>query len=109
MTRSTRCVSCCVIFTPCGDSIHAFHKELTLLLAAITVGRQIHDMMAERIREYFKSLGLEEDKARELHQKYYREYGLAIRGLVKHHDIGAFQAPEAGVQLRLARAPPPID
>jgi hypothetical protein len=54
-------------------------------------------MMALRIRDYFKSLGLDEDKARELHQKYYREYGLAIRGLVKHHDIGASRArPQAG-------------
>lgn len=36
---------------------------------------------------YFLSLGLPEEKAAELHKRYYREYGLAIRGLVKHHEI----------------------
>jgi hypothetical protein len=56
-------------------------------------------MMALRIRDYFKSLGLDEDKARELHQKYYREYGLAIRGLVKHHDIGASRARDRRLAL----------
>lgn len=43
--------------------------------------------MGERISAYFLSLGLEKEKARELHKRYYTEYGLAIRGLVKHHDI----------------------
>jgi hypothetical protein len=37
---------------------------------------------------YFLSLGLPTEKAAELHKKYYSEYGLAIRGLVKHHEIG---------------------
>lgn len=42
---------------------------------------------------YFLSLGLPEEKAAELHKKYYREYGLAIRGLVKHHEISASSPP----------------
>ena len=36
---------------------------------------------------YFLSLGLEEDRATELHHKYYTEYGLALRGLVRHHEF----------------------
>lgn len=41
-----------------------------------------------RSTAYFLSLGLSEEKASVLHKKYYSEYGLAIRGLVKHHEIG---------------------
>ncbi|KAI8454856.1 HAD-like domain-containing protein, partial [Phakopsora pachyrhizi] len=48
---------------------------------------RIHDHMTEKIKEYFKTLGLPDKKADELHIKYYKEYGLAIRGLVRNHDI----------------------
>ncbi len=34
-------------------------------------------------------MGMTPEEAEELHTHYYREYGLAIRGLVKHHKIGA--------------------
>ena len=37
------------------------------------------------------SLGLDEDKASELHHRYYTEYGLALRGLVRHHEIGEYK------------------
>lgn len=43
--------------------------------------------MMDRIRDYFKRLGMSEEEAEELHLHYYREYGLAIRGLIKHHTI----------------------
>lgn len=43
--------------------------------------------MADRIRDYFRGLGLDEHEAAKLHTHYYKEYGLAIRGLVKHHTI----------------------
>ena len=43
--------------------------------------------MADRIRDYFRGLGLDEHEAEKLHTHYYKEYGLAIRGLVKHHTI----------------------
>ncbi|KIY49296.1 pyrimidine 5-nucleotidase [Fistulina hepatica ATCC 64428] len=36
---------------------------------------------------YFVSLGLDEDEAFELHLNYYRQYGLALRGLVRHHRV----------------------
>lgn len=44
-------------------------------------------LMMDRIRDYFKRLGMNEEEAEELHLHYYREYGLAIRGLIKHHTI----------------------
>ncbi|WFD30598.1 suppressor of deletion of TFIIS [Malassezia sp. CBS 17886] len=48
---------------------------------------RIGDHMQDRIRAYFQSLGLSNDEAEHLHQHYYKEYGLAIRGLVMHHAI----------------------
>ncbi|SJX63762.1 related to pyrimidine 5-nucleotidase [Sporisorium reilianum f. sp. reilianum] len=48
---------------------------------------KIADLMAERIRAYFHGMGLSEQEAKALHTTYYKTYGLAIRGLVKHHQI----------------------
>ncbi|CDR87317.1 related to pyrimidine 5-nucleotidase [Sporisorium scitamineum] len=48
---------------------------------------KIADLMAERIRAYFHGMGLSEQDAKTLHTTYYKTYGLAIRGLVKHHQI----------------------
>ncbi|KAG8956551.1 hypothetical protein FRC04_000029 [Tulasnella sp. 424] len=45
---------------------------------------RIHDLMAERIFAYFRSLDLD---AETLANRYYKDYGLAIRGLVRHHQI----------------------
>lgn len=53
---------------------------------------RIHDLMQESIHNYFKSqLKLEDKEAHELHHTYYREYGLAIRGLVMFHGINALE------------------
>ena len=38
--------------------------------------------------DYFVKLGLTHEEAHELHLKYYSQYGLALRGLTRHHDIG---------------------
>jgi len=43
--------------------------------------------MGDRIHAYFITLGLNNDEASELHHRYYSQYGLALRGLVRHHDI----------------------
>lgn len=44
--------------------------------------------MADLIDQYFaKHLGLPEEEAIRLHKEYYRNYGLAIEGLVRHHQI----------------------
>ncbi|KAG6911182.1 hypothetical protein DXG01_003049 [Tephrocybe rancida] len=45
--------------------------------------------MGERIHDYFVSLGLSQEEASELHLRYYTQYGLALRGLRRHHDIDA--------------------
>ncbi|KAI8848848.1 HAD-like domain-containing protein [Chytridium lagenaria] len=47
----------------------------------------IYTLMGDRIRAYFENLGLSPVVAEKLHRKYYIEYGLAVRGLVKHHKI----------------------
>ncbi|KAI5294450.1 hypothetical protein KEM52_003997 [Ascosphaera acerosa] len=51
---------------------------------------KIHDMMAEYINNFFvKHLHLTPEDSHMLHNKYYKEYGLAIRGLNAHHQISA--------------------
>ncbi|SCU83016.1 LAFA_0D01288g1_1 [Lachancea sp. 'fantastica'] len=53
---------------------------------------KIHDLMQVSIHSYFKNeLQLDDNEAHRLRETYYREYGLAIRGLVKHHDIEALE------------------
>ncbi|KAF8897624.1 pyrimidine 5-nucleotidase [Infundibulicybe gibba] len=48
---------------------------------------KISQAMGERIYAYFLSLGLEKTEASELHLQYYTKYGLAVRGLTRHHDV----------------------
>lgn len=44
--------------------------------------------MADLIDEYLRhSLSLSAEDAKRLHQEYYTNYGLAIEGLVRHHQI----------------------
>ncbi|KAG8919881.1 hypothetical protein FRC01_001051 [Tulasnella sp. 417] len=45
---------------------------------------KIHDLMAEKIYAYFRSLDLD---AETLANRYYMDYGLALRGLIRHHQI----------------------
>ncbi|KAI1403396.1 pyrimidine 5-nucleotidase [Hypoxylon fuscum] len=49
---------------------------------------KVFDLMADLIDQYFAThLGLSEDEAIKLHKEYYKNYGLAIEGLVRHHQI----------------------
>ncbi|KAF9652196.1 pyrimidine 5-nucleotidase, partial [Thelephora ganbajun] len=48
---------------------------------------KISHAMGERIHAYFVQLGLSHEEASDLHHHYYKTYGLALRGLVKHHDV----------------------
>lgn len=49
---------------------------------------QVHDHMARLINEFVvKHLSLTPEDATFLHQKYYKDYGLAIEGLSRHHKI----------------------
>lgn len=51
---------------------------------------RIHDLMQEKIHDYFKStLGLDDECANNLHLNYYKQYGLALEGLVRHHSVDA--------------------
>lgn len=56
---------------------------------------RIHDLMEQSIHIYFQmQLNLEEDAAIELRKNYYQTYGLAIKGLVEHHQINAIDYNE---------------
>ncbi|KAG1907095.1 pyrimidine 5-nucleotidase [Suillus fuscotomentosus] len=48
---------------------------------------KISQAMGQRIHAYFVALGLDEDEASELHHSYYTQYGLALRGLTRYHNI----------------------
>jgi len=48
---------------------------------------KISHEMGQRIHAYFVSMGIPVEEARSLHLQYYSKYGLALRGLVKHHNI----------------------
>ncbi|KAF2245545.1 pyrimidine 5-nucleotidase [Trematosphaeria pertusa] len=51
---------------------------------------KVAHMMSELIDKYFEThLSLSQKDANALHFKYYREYGLAIEGLVRHHKVDA--------------------
>ena len=39
--------------------------------------------------DYFLRLGISHEEASELHHNYYVQYGLALRGLTRHHDVGS--------------------
>ncbi|KAF2225053.1 HAD-like domain-containing protein [Elsinoe ampelina] len=50
--------------------------------------KRVHNIMSELIDKYFEThLSLSRDDANELHMRYYKDYGLAIEGLVRHHKV----------------------
>lgn len=54
----------------------------------IPTGAKVHDLMADLIDQYFAThLNMPWDDAVRLHKEYYTNYGLAIEGLVRHHQI----------------------
>jgi len=49
---------------------------------------RVQDFMQELIDDYFvRHLGLPPHEAINLHRRYYKEHGLAITGLVEHHQV----------------------
>ncbi|CAL9732494.1 suppressor of disruption of TFIIS [Monosporozyma unispora] len=53
---------------------------------------KIHDLMQVSIEQYFQNkLNLSPMEARKLNHTYYKEYGLAIRGLVMYHGVNALE------------------
>ncbi|ODQ66004.1 pyrimidine 5-nucleotidase [Nadsonia fulvescens var. elongata DSM 6958] len=73
-------------FSPSEDAdIYFFFDIDNCLYSRSTL---ILEMMQQQIRAYFcNTLSVTEDEAEELHRTYYREYGLAIEGLVRNHKI----------------------
>ena len=60
----------------------------SLILLSSSLGARVHDLMADLIDKYFEShLNLSREEAVRLHSEYYTNYGLAIEGLVRHHEI----------------------
>lgn len=50
--------------------------------------KKVHDHMARLINTYFVShLDCPPEEATRLHLQYYKDYGLAIEGLARHHEI----------------------
>ncbi|KAJ9605562.1 putative suppressor of disruption of TFIIS [Cladophialophora chaetospira] len=50
--------------------------------------KKVHDHMARLINKYFIThLDISTEEATFLHQKYYKDYGLAIEGLTRFHKI----------------------
>lgn len=53
---------------------------------------KVAHMMSELIDKYFQThLSLSQEEANRLHFRYYKEYGLAIEGLVRHHKVDALE------------------
>lgn len=53
---------------------------------------KIHDLMQVSIEQYFQNkLNLSPNEARKLNHTYYKQYGLAIRGLVMYHGVNALE------------------
>ena len=83
-------------FSAVADLVHAcsFIPRVCLPLSKKSIesdditGRKVHDHMTELIDQYFmRHLELSREDAYRLHQDYYKTYGLAIEGLVRHHKI----------------------
>lgn len=55
-------------------------------------GAGVHDLMQEYIHRYFVThLDLDDESAEQLHQHYYRDFGLALEGLVRFHQVDALE------------------
>ncbi|KAI9829334.1 MAG: hypothetical protein M1819_006397 [Sarea resinae] len=49
---------------------------------------KVHELMTDLIDKYFMNhLSLSQSDAYKLHMQYYKSYGLALEGLVRHHKI----------------------
>jgi pyrimidine and pyridine-specific 5'-nucleotidase len=50
--------------------------------------KRVHHLMQDLINQYFTThLSLSPEAATHLNQTYYQQYGLALEGLVRHHEI----------------------
>ena len=84
------------LYLPCGfgpvkpDNGKVFFFDIDNCLYKKST--KIHDLMQIYTHRYFKKhLHLNDQDAYRLHMKYYKEYGLAIEGLVRKHRINALE------------------
>ncbi|KAI7869913.1 HAD-like domain-containing protein [Spinellus fusiger] len=63
-----------VFFFDCDNCL--YHKRHGLL-----------ELTQKNITDYFQRMGLPQEEALELRKRYYLDYGLSVRGLIKHHNI----------------------
>ncbi|KAF5985011.1 pyrimidine 5 nucleotidase [Fusarium coicis] len=80
------------------DSFPTSSKSLLTDLATLTTvytrapDDKVLEHMGKNIDDYFKKhLGLSPDAAERLHKDYSQQYGQAIEGLVRHHQIDALE------------------
>ncbi|KAI9143006.1 Haloacid dehalogenase-like hydrolase-domain-containing protein [Paraphysoderma sedebokerense] len=66
-----------------NDAVFFFDVDNTLY----SHNAGIAQLMYERILSYCNAIGMDQEKAQTLSRRYYIDYGLAVRGLVKHHAI----------------------
>ena len=49
---------------------------------------KVHEAMAELITKFFRDhFNISQDEAEKLHLQYYKDYGLAVEGLSRHHGV----------------------
>jgi len=75
-----------------------------------SLNSKIAEAMSVRIHAYFVSLGLSDEEASELHLRYYTQYGLALRGLRRHHSVDPLEFDEkcdASLPLETMLSPDP--
>jgi pyrimidine and pyridine-specific 5'-nucleotidase len=49
-------------------------------------------------------MGLSHEEASELHHRYYAQYGLALRGLKRNHDVGNVVAKQNSTHMLISLA-----
>ena len=73
----------CVSFKP-----YWYMHSLMVISKLYSRSKPIQRLMSDLIDKYFMdNLSLTQEDAFHLHMKYYKEYGLAIEGLVRHHKV----------------------
>ncbi|KAL8659387.1 MAG: hypothetical protein Q9226_000463 [Calogaya cf. arnoldii] len=84
----------CPLTTPLTLDVALLQKSVAIRYSSppsvnfVSTGNNIHDSMAALINDYFaKHLQLSAEDAKMLHQRYYKDYGLAVTGLALHHKI----------------------
>ncbi|KAI9448155.1 pyrimidine 5-nucleotidase [Lactarius indigo] len=78
-----------VVFFDIDNTLYSANHNI-----AQAMGVRIHGKWHQVFVAYFVSLGLSDEEAAGLHSQYYTQYGLALRGLQRHHDVDAIDFNE---------------